>query len=212
MLCFILPPSHTMVCSNSSSVGLITHLDRVHLPCRRAWRSGQSSQSAYTQICAIAAILSRARRLALETDPAAMAPTICNLLPRLAQKMSSFWPRRRQHLKAGAAAMGQFVHSAAIDSDIGHPSDPPYVTRATICGQPVQRAQFLPEFGEQGLRNARPQIGSAGRQEIIHGPKDWLHFNKRGYEVLANAIACGVADLKIWPASSCTRSVPSRSP
>ena len=56
--------------------------------------------------------------------------------------------------------------------------------------------------------DARPQIGSAGRQEIIHGPKDWLHFNKRGYEVLANAIACGVADLKIWPASSCTRSVP----
>jgi hypothetical protein len=60
--------------------------------------------------------------------------------------------------------------------------------------------------------DARPQIGSAGRQELIHGPKDWLHFNKRGYEVLANAIACGVADLKIWPPSACTRSVPSLSP
>ena len=51
--------------------------------------------------------------------------------------------------------------------------------------------------------DARPQIRSAARQEIIHGPRDWLHFNKRGYEVLASAIACGVADLKIWPASSC---------
>jgi hypothetical protein len=55
--------------------------------------------------------------------------------------------------------------------------------------------------------DTRPQIRSAGRQEVIHGPKDWLHFNKRGYEVLANAIACGLAEMKIWPASSCTRSV-----
>jgi len=51
--------------------------------------------------------------------------------------------------------------------------------------------------------DTRPQIRAAASREIIHGPKDWLHFNKRGYEALANAIACGVVAERIWPASSC---------
>ncbi len=54
----------------------------------------------------------------------------------------------------------------------------------------------------------RPQIRAAARQQIIHGPKDWLHFNQRGYEVLANAITCSRAGQKIWPASSCKSEQP----
>lgn len=45
--------------------------------------------------------------------------------------------------------------------------------------------------------DTRPKIMAASAQKIIHGPKDWRHFNRAGYEVLAQSIACGLAEKKI---------------
>ncbi len=42
--------------------------------------------------------------------------------------------------------------------------------------------------------DARPQVKAAAALEKIHGPKDWRHFNRKGYETLSLAIACGLAE------------------
>lgn len=43
----------------------------------------------------------------------------------------------------------------------------------------------------QGIRviDTRPALRQAARQAPIHGPRDWDHLNRRGYETLAKAIA-----------------------
>jgi len=48
--------------------------------------------------------------------------------------------------------------------------------------------QFIKEISQKhGVRyqDLRPLIRKATKREIIHGPIDWFHFNKKGYEVLA---------------------------
>jgi len=48
--------------------------------------------------------------------------------------------------------------------------------------------QFIKEICQKhGVRyqDLRPLIREATEREIIHGPIDWFHFNKKGYEVLA---------------------------
>jgi len=36
--------------------------------------------------------------------------------------------------------------------------------------------------------DATPHLRSASRSELVHGPKDWKHFNRSGYEALARAV------------------------
>jgi hypothetical protein len=36
--------------------------------------------------------------------------------------------------------------------------------------------------------DATPHLRSASRSEPVHGPKDWKHFNRAGYEALARAV------------------------
>lgn len=45
--------------------------------------------------------------------------------------------------------------------------------------------------------DTRQQIKAASAQKLIHGPKDWRHFNREGYEALARSIACGLAKKNI---------------
>jgi hypothetical protein len=42
--------------------------------------------------------------------------------------------------------------------------------------------------------DTRPQIRASAALEIIHGPKDWRHFNRKGYEALSLAITCGLIE------------------
>lgn len=39
----------------------------------------------------------------------------------------------------------------------------------------------------------RPALREAARREFIHGPRDWKHFNREGYTILARAIAARLA-------------------
>jgi hypothetical protein len=36
-------------------------------------------------------------------------------------------------------------------------------------------------------------VRAAAAKEALHGPLDWDHFNKRGYTVLAEALAAALA-------------------
>jgi len=38
--------------------------------------------------------------------------------------------------------------------------------------------------------DTRPVILQAAQQQYIHGPRDWKHFNRTGYEALSKAIVC----------------------
>ena len=56
----------------------------------------------------------------------------------------------------------------------------------------AQRSQLIFQFTKEisqkyGVRflDLRPLIREATEREVIHGPIDWFHFNKKGYEVLA---------------------------
>ena len=35
---------------------------------------------------------------------------------------------------------------------------------------------------------ATPDLEDASRTELIHGPKEWKHYNRAGYEALARAV------------------------
>jgi hypothetical protein len=50
-----------------------------------------------------------------------------------------------------------------------------------VCGEVSAIAARL------GLpfRDARPALRSAGAEQLIHGPRDWKHLNRAGYEALA---------------------------
>jgi hypothetical protein len=52
---------------------------------------------------------------------------------------------------------------------------------------------------EQGLKfiDTRPQIRAASSQQMIHGPIDWKHYNRKGYEALAQSVACGLVELNL---------------
>ncbi len=66
-------------------------------------------------------------------------------------------------------------------------------------------ARVAAEAQAQGLTfiDTRSDIRAASAKNIIHGPEDWLHFNRIGYEVLARSIACNMASKKLWPANTC---------
>ena len=50
--------------------------------------------------------------------------------------------------------------------------------------------------------DARPQVKAAATLDKIHGPKDWRHFNRKGYEALSLAIVCWLAEKEITNPSS----------
>ena len=40
-----------------------------------------------------------------------------------------------------------------------------------------------------GFLDLRPAIRVATAQEVLHGPRDFKHFNRKGYEVLGRSVA-----------------------
>jgi len=40
-----------------------------------------------------------------------------------------------------------------------------------------------------GFVDTRPRLRAAAAEAPVHGPRDWRHFNRRGYEALADAVA-----------------------
>jgi hypothetical protein len=40
--------------------------------------------------------------------------------------------------------------------------------------------------------DATPALRAAGERHVIHGPEDWDHLNKGGYEVLGKLVAARV--------------------
>ena len=44
-------------------------------------------------------------------------------------------------------------------------------------------------YRETSLANTTKSLRHAALSDFIHGPVDWDHFNKRGYQVLSDNIA-----------------------
>lgn len=53
-----------------------------------------------------------------------------------------------------------------------------------------------------GFADARPVLRAASERGVLHGPKDWRHFNRAGYQALADVV---VADLDGGSAAGCAR-------
>lgn len=52
-----------------------------------------------------------------------------------------------------------------------------------------------------GFFDARPALRELGSQEIIHGPRDWTHFNRAGYTRLGETVATALINEEL--ASDC---------
>ena len=70
------------------------------------------------------------------------------------------------------------------------PVDDIYAASQRTCEQ--VRALTL----AQGVRflDTRPVLRAAGAKALIHGPRDWNHFNEAGYRVLGEALAATLGD------------------
>ena len=56
--------------------------------------------------------------------------------------------------------------------------------------------------------DTRFDMREASEKEIIHGPFDWNHYNKYGYETLAQSINCGLIQQKIITQGQCIKTSP----
>lgn len=57
--------------------------------------------------------------------------------------------------------------------------------------------------------DARPALRAAAQQQFLHGPVDWLHFNERGYRLLADEIGVLLQQIEQRsPAAVCARLTP----
>ena len=67
--------------------------------------------------------------------------------------------------------------------DRPHLFDPPFLQARSdsLCADVAAIAEEL------GLpfRDARPALRAQGSERFLHGPRDWKHLNRTGYEVLA---------------------------
>lgn len=61
----------------------------------------------------------------------------------------------------------------------------------------ANRVKSIAMAQDLGFIDTRQQIKAASAQKLIHGPKDWGHFNRAGYEALAQSIVCGLAEKHI---------------
>ena len=59
-----------------------------------------------------------------------------------------------------------------------------------VCGSLARLAQSL----DIGFVDARERLWPLAREQLIHGPRDYSHFNRAGYTALAHAIAGALAE------------------
>jgi hypothetical protein len=59
-----------------------------------------------------------------------------------------------------------------------------------ICGRAADAAA---ELGVQFL-DSRPFVRQTASRVFVHGPQDWKHFNRNGYEALARAVLAGLSE------------------
>ncbi|MCM0754783.1 SGNH/GDSL hydrolase family protein [Desulfovibrio aminophilus] len=68
-------------------------------------------------------------------------------------------------------------------------------TPAQVAAGSDQLAAHVRAFAEGnglGFIDTRPEVRAAAARELLHGPRDWDHFNKAGYEAFARGIEDGL--------------------
>lgn len=87
---------------------------------------------------------------------------------------------------------GQYLRQRRSTADLAARSDE---VAARVAAE--AQAQGLPFI------DTRRDLRAAAAGHLLHGPQDWLHFNRLGYETFARAIACGMVAHGLWPEHSC---------
>jgi hypothetical protein len=59
--------------------------------------------------------------------------------------------------------------------------------------------------------DARPALRAAAQTQIIHGPRDWFHFNRIGYTVLGNLVADHLGHPGVSSGGACAAAAPQTS-
>lgn len=69
-------------------------------------------------------------------------------------------------------------------------------TKAAVKQQSDWMAEQIRQVSESEqlhFIDTRPPLRQAASQQLLHGPLDWNHFNRAGYQTLAQALAAGLA-------------------
>ncbi len=83
------------------------------------------------------------------------------------------------------------VASDRVSVFYGDPEKDYLYPREAMFRRSDEMAASIRDFAREkgfGFVDARPYLRKAAETEFIHGPTDWAHFNKKGYEVLAGAM------------------------
>ncbi len=74
------------------------------------------------------------------------------------------------------------------------------------------RVKSIAESLDLSFIDTRRDIRAASTEQLIHGPIDWKHYNRRGYETLAQSIVCQMVEKKLLTNTSCPLKKPDTDP
>jgi len=96
------------------------------------------------------------------------------------------------HIPAPLAVYDLAAEEVPVDAYHGphqaHPAAQVYARSDAIC---ARAAEIAAEVGVTFL-DVRPAIQEVARERPVHGPRDWKHFNRAGYEALGRAVAAAL--------------------
>ena len=126
---------------------------------------------------------------ALELDAAELDRALWVFEESLA-RLHDAWPRTRLivvYVPSPLASYDLASEQVSIQSYEGRGSEYPAALVTQRSDAIAKRIGEIARTEGAGFVDARPLLREASAGALVHGPRDWEHFNRRGYEALARA-------------------------
>ncbi len=126
---------------------------------------------------------------ALELEPAEIDRALW-VFERALARLHEAWPHTRLCVLVVPAPLSSYELTServSIRSYEGRSVEYPAALVRERSDAIARRIGEIARAQGAGFVDARPLVREASEQALVHGPRDWEHFNRRGYEALARA-------------------------
>jgi hypothetical protein len=156
-------------------------------PGRRSWPPGQVNRARVGD--REVALPDGLQAPALELDAAEIDRALW-VFERALARLRDAWPDTRLcvlYVPSPLASYELTSERVSIQSYEGRGSEYPAALVHRRSDAIARRVAEIARAQGAGFVDARPLVRWASARALVHGPRDWEHFNRRGYEALARA-------------------------